>query len=72
MLDGECSFQEINPEGVSIWWSAYAGMANEIAISGPLEEVSDQIIEARAAARAEHGWIMDIYLLRRDVEGTEA
>ncbi len=66
MLDGECSFQSLDPEGLSIWWSAYAGMANEIAISGPVAEVTEQIVETRAKARAEHGWIMDIYLLRRD------
>lgn len=71
MLDGECSFRAINPEGVQIWWSAYAGMANEIALSGPLADVADTIIETRAKAREEHGWIMDIYLLRRDA-GVEA
>ena len=65
MLDGECSFQTIAPEGVSIWWAAYVGMENQIAICGPLAKVSAQIIDARAAARAAHGWIMDIYLLRR-------
>ena len=65
MLDGDCSFTGIAPEGVSIWWAAYVGMENQIAICGPLAKVSAQIIDARAAARAAHGWIMDIYLLRR-------
>ena len=65
MLDGECSFQSVDPTGVQIWWSAYAGMKEEILISGALSEVADQIIETRAKARADHGWIMDIYLLRR-------
>ncbi|MFW8594918.1 precorrin-6A synthase (deacetylating) [Cribrihabitans neustonicus] len=65
MLDGECSFRAVAPEGVEIWWSAYAGMANEISIAGRLAEVAEQIVQTRARARAEHGWIMDIYLLRR-------
>jgi len=65
MLDGESSFQSIDPTGVQIWWSAYAGMREEILISGALSDVSDQIIATRAKARADHGWIMDIYLLRR-------
>ncbi|MEP1327280.1 precorrin-6A synthase (deacetylating) [Pseudophaeobacter sp.] len=65
MLDGECSFQAIDPKGVEIWWSAYAGMENQISLSGPLEDVAQQIIATRAKARAEHGWIMDIYLLRK-------
>ena len=65
MLDGECSFATIAPEGVFIWWAAYVGMPNQRVISGPLADVSAQIVATRAVARAEHGWIMDIYLLRR-------
>ncbi|MCB2135281.1 MAG: precorrin-6A synthase (deacetylating) [Rhodobacteraceae bacterium] len=65
MLDGECSFQAIDATGVSIWWGAYVGMAEEIVLSGPLAEVAEEIIATRAAARKRHGWIMDIYLLRR-------
>ena len=65
MLDGECSFTTLAPEGVTIWWAAYVGMPNQIAISGALSQVSAQIVHARAQARADHGWIMDIYLLRK-------
>ncbi|UWQ78284.1 precorrin-6A synthase (deacetylating) [Leisingera sp. S132] len=65
MLDGECSFQAISPQGVEIFWTAYAGMENQISVAGPLAEAAGRIIETRAMARAEHGWIMDIYLLRR-------
>ena len=67
MLDGECSFQVIDPAGVTIWWGAYVGMAEEIVLSGPLNEVSAQITLVRAEAREKHGWIMDIYMLRRAV-----
>lgn len=65
MLDGECSFRQLDPEGIEIWWAAYLGMENEVLASGLLSQVSDRIVEQRAAARAAHGWIMDIYLLRR-------
>ncbi|MGL6208561.1 MAG: precorrin-6A synthase (deacetylating), partial [Paracoccaceae bacterium] len=65
MLDGECSFATLPPKGVTIWWAAYAGMPQQIAMSGPLADLGPQIIARRAEARAEHGWIMDIYLLRR-------
>ena len=66
MLDGECSFQSVAaPEQVTIHWSAYAGMANEINIAGTLSEVQAEILSTRAAARADHGWLMDIYLLHR-------
>ena len=64
MLDGACAFQTLPKEGFQIWWSAYAGMPQEISISGPLDEVADKIIETRAEARATNGWVMDIYLLR--------
>ena len=40
-------------------------MREEILISGALSDVAQQIIETRTKARADHGWIMDIYLLRR-------
>lgn len=65
MLDGECSFRAIDPTGIEIWWSAYAGMENQICLSGPLADCADNIIKTRAKARADHGWIMDIYLLRK-------
>ena len=65
MLDGNCAFQTLDPEGISIWWAAYAGMQEQIIRSGALAEVAPEIIETRAKARLAHGWIMDIYLLRR-------
>ncbi len=65
MLDGECSFTHINPAGVHIWWGAYLGMPEQVLVSGPLAEVSDQILQRRQTARAAHGWIMGTYLLRR-------
>jgi precorrin-6A synthase len=65
MLDGKCAFQHLDPAGVSIWWGAYVGMAEQIVLSGALSEIGPAIIAARGAARARHGWIMDIYLLRR-------
>jgi precorrin-6A synthase len=45
------------------------GSDDEILISGPAEEVGPLIVAAREAARRQHGWIMDSYLLRRTVPG---
>lgn len=64
-LDGQCSFRSIEPEGVSIWWGAFLGMPEEVLAMGPLSEVSGDIVKTREAARAAHGWIMDVYLLKR-------
>ena len=65
MLDGNCTFQTLDPEGISIWWGAYVGMPEQIILAGALAEVSAEIIQTRAKARAAHGWIMDIYILRK-------
>lgn len=65
MLDGECSFQALEPEGIRIWWGAFLGMPEQILAQGPLSDVCGDIIGMRADARARHGWIMDTYLLRR-------
>lgn len=65
MLDGECSFQALDPTGLHIWWGGYVGMPEQIIDSGPLAEAGPRIVAARGLARAAHGWIMDIYLLRR-------
>lgn len=65
MLDAGGAFTAIDPSGVHIWWGAYLGMPFEALIEGPLSQVSQTILETRAALREKHGWIMDIYLLHR-------
>lgn len=65
MLDGTCSFTTLNGSEFDIWWGAYLGMPEQILISGHLDEVGEVIISRRAAARRDHGWIMDTYLLKR-------
>lgn len=65
MLDGQCSFEALRGQGLAIWWGGYLGMPEQILDHGPLDEVCDRIIAARAQARANHGWIMDTYLLRK-------
>lgn len=65
MLDGECSFQSLEGNGFNIWWGAYVGMPDQILLDGPLAEISEKIVQTRANARERHGWIMDIYLIRK-------
>ncbi len=65
MLDGECSFTHLDPANTTIWWAAYVGMPQETCLSGALAEIGPKIIETRKALRAQHGWIMDIYILER-------
>ena len=40
-------------------------LAQQALAAGPLQETGEEIRDRRAALRAEHGWIMDVYLLRR-------
>jgi precorrin-6A synthase len=71
MLDGECSFKHVTGEW-EIFWGAYLGSQHELLISGKLKDVTSEIERARSAARAQHGWIMDIYLLRKSGARTQA
>ncbi|MGI9352999.1 MAG: precorrin-6A synthase (deacetylating) [Rhizobiaceae bacterium] len=66
MLDGKCSFEALDAEGIEIWWGAFLGMKEELILHGPLSETGRQIVEMRSAARKTHGWIMDTYLMRRE------
>ncbi len=65
MLDGACAFRTLDPARVTIWWGAYVGMAEEVMLSGPLAEAGPRILALRDSERERHGWIMDIYVLRR-------
>ncbi|MFD3191663.1 precorrin-6A synthase (deacetylating) [Sedimentitalea sp. HM32M-2] len=68
MLDGDCAFQGLNGVDFDIWWGAYLGMAEECLVSGPLDKAGPDILATRARARARHGWIMDVYLLKKRPE----
>jgi precorrin-6A synthase len=65
MLDGECAFQTLPPDGLTIWWGANIGLPEQALDHGPLDRAKPRILAARAALRARHGWVMDIYLLAR-------
>ncbi|WGV19755.1 precorrin-6A synthase (deacetylating) [Pseudomonas putida] len=67
MLDGQCAFARLDDPGLMIYWAAYLGTADEVLIAGPLQAVKAQILEVRERERARKGWIMDSYLLRREL-----
>ncbi|MEJ7935477.1 precorrin-6A synthase (deacetylating) [Sphingobium sp. AN558] len=68
MLDGGCAFEVLEPQGVTIWWGAYLGMAHEALEQGPLAQAGPRIAARRADLRARHGWIMDVYLMRKETK----
>jgi precorrin-6A synthase len=66
MLDGRAAFTALVGRGLRIWWGAYLGTPDALTHAGPLDAMADEIAATIDAARARHGWIMDVYLLRRD------
>lgn len=65
MLDGGGAFSVLEPTGFDIWWGANLGLPDQRLDAGPLAEAGPRILAARAALKESHGWVMDIYLLRR-------
>lgn len=65
MLDADCAFRHLDPDGLEIFWGAYLGTPDELLVAGALAEVGEEIARVRARARERKGWIMDTYLLRR-------
>ncbi|RON19546.1 precorrin-6A synthase (deacetylating) [Pseudomonas frederiksbergensis] len=65
MLDAQDAYHHVADQETEIYWGAYLGTPDEILISGKLKDVADEIERVRKAARLEHGWIMDTYLLRK-------
>jgi precorrin-6A synthase len=65
MLDAGTAFEAVENGDTEIYWGAYVGTEHEILVSGKLRDVAAEIVRLRAEARERHGWIMDVYLLRR-------
>jgi len=68
VLDGEQTFNRFGGQNLYIYWGAYLGAANEVLISGKLDDVMDEIETVRAREREKNGWIMDTYLLQMPAE----
>lgn len=49
----------------TIWWGANLGAVGERLVTGRVADVADEIAAARSAAKAEAGWVMDVFLVRR-------
>jgi precorrin-6A synthase len=66
MLDAnDAALKAAAGEDPDIYWGAYLGTDDEVLVAGKLRAKADEIERLRQAKRAEHGWIMDTYLLRR-------
>ncbi|MGB5831113.1 MAG: precorrin-6A synthase (deacetylating) [Thiohalocapsa sp.] len=65
MLDYNASFQRFKGQDMDIYWGGYLGCADEVLVSGPVDEVVDDLLQTKSRVRDEKGWLMDVYLLRR-------
>src|SRR4051794_29146831 len=65
MLDSNAAFERIDADDLDIHWGAYLGTEHEVLVSGPLRNVRGRIAELVAEQKRRHGWILDIYLLKR-------
>ena len=67
MLDAGFAAPGLGEPDLQLFWGAYLGTEDEVLISGRLGDVAEQVIATKDELRRRHGWIMDTYLLRREV-----
>ncbi|UVE95218.1 precorrin-6A synthase (deacetylating) [Dietzia sp. B32] len=69
MLNGDLPLDDL--ADWQIWWGGNLGDAGETLVAGRVGDVLEELRAHRERLRDEHGWVMDVYLLRRG-EGTTA
>ncbi|CCG07255.1 precorrin-6A synthase (deacetylating) [Pararhodospirillum photometricum] len=65
MLDSRQAFRRFAETGHEVYWGALLGSPDERLIAGPVAEVADAIEGELEAVRAQNGWVMDTYILRK-------
>ena len=66
MLDGKTAWTHpgIDRDHTYMWWGAYVSTDKQVLRKGWVGDIADEVARTKAELRAEHGWIMDTYLLR--------
>lgn len=64
LLDGGHSWCDIDAQNKYIWWGAYLGTEQQVLRHGPLAAIATELAALKDELRAQHGWIMDTYLIR--------
>lgn len=57
-------FEPVGVDDWQVFWGANLGTPSQRLASGRVDEVAETIRGLRAEAKAEAGWVMDLYLLR--------
>jgi precorrin-6A synthase len=70
MLDGDlaCAGLVERWPDLEIYWGAQLGLPSQTLLAGRLADLLPAIRRARDGLRAQHGWVMDTYLLRTPVK----
>lgn len=65
MLDAGLACAEFDDPDLEIFWGAYLGTPDQVLAAGPVSRLGPELADRKNELRAEHGWIMDTYLLRK-------
>ena len=55
MLDANASFQRFRGQDMDVYWGAYLGCADEVLVSGPLDEVVESLLQTRTDSQGGKG-----------------
>jgi precorrin-6A synthase len=66
MLDAGFAPAQLADPDLYVYWGAYLGTPDEVLLAGRLVDIAAKIEQTKQALRAQHGWIMDTYLVRRE------
>ncbi|VEH04385.1 Precorrin-6A synthase (deacetylating) [Corynebacterium kutscheri] len=72
MLDGKAAWLDAYTEHTYIYWGAFLGTPQQVLRKGYVAEIGEELAQLKARLRAEHGWIMDTYLIREFDEESPA
>jgi precorrin-6A synthase len=50
----------------TLWWGANLGATGERLVTGRLADVLPAVVEAREQAKSDAGWVMDLFLVRKN------
>ncbi|AZA10988.1 precorrin-6A synthase (deacetylating) [Corynebacterium gerontici] len=70
MLDGGAGWLDGPTHNTYMWWGAYLGTEHQVLREGFITEIGEEVAALKQQLREQHGWIMDIYLLRELDEAT--
>lgn len=69
MLDGGAAWLDGYTDNTYMWWGAFLGTEHQVLREGYVATIGQEVAALKKSLRADHGWIMDTYLLREITPG---